>query len=488
MMQRQFAVYALLHVSAEVTGRNQWLQNRTFYVGSTTTGIHAGQDARWRKYRCLEQGQFVNVGLVMHYLHSRDLLQEVAIMILLFNLVNARSKELSIIQKWRPMYNHPWISRLHPTSIFRTTKLTITALSYTSKSSRLWKKVRRRLQTTGMLRFYLFSDVSPYMGWDLLMMLAAGGQLAFDASRRLRSSEFSHLHVFAFHRLANHLDDPPRTREKALLKQVLQFRALALPRQCRPLIIQMLAHTGFKTAVKTFLRQQMVGSKAFLVPFHLPSTQVVAGKAESIKDILYNHLRLQKSWSWTIPPMCPCSNFCVQHPQLQKAHGHIASPARLLNISTRLCEVLRHSASTEVPPSFRQYLNSTSTKIQQWMHNNGLNNFKVKDWQQFIGEQWQYHVLAAWVTVKSKDLKFLRSLLQDFLVHGRDHAINEIFFFACTCTGKSFVPHLAINKSIGPFLCHRHKRSNSNPSKDGCSGILGVFLHEHHLCQWHISF
>ena len=368
----------------------------------------------------------------MHYLHSRDLLHEVAIIPLLTWLMQLtqgrRNFRLFNIGDQCTMYNHPWINCLHPTSTFRTTKLTITALSYTSKSSRLWKKVRRRLQTTGMLRFYLHSGVSPYMGWDLLMMLATGGQLAFDASRRLRSSEFSHLHVFAYHRLANHLEDPPRTRVKALLKQVLQFRGLALPCQRKPLGIQMLVHTGFKTAVKTFLRQQMVGSKSFLVPFHLPSTQVVAAKAMSIKDILYNHLKLQKSWSWTIPPMCPCSNFCAQHPELQKAHGHIASPARLLNISTRLREVLRHSASTEVSPSFRQYLDNTSTKIQQWMHN-GLNNFKVEDWQQFIGEPWQFHVSAAWVTVKSKDLKLLRSLLQDFLVHGRDHAINEIFIF-----------------------------------------------------------
>ena len=100
---------------------------------------------------------------------------------------------------------------------------------------------------------------------------------------------------------------------KFLLRQILQFRGLALPRQCKPLVIQMLAHNGFKSAVKTFIRQQMMGFKTFLVPFHLPSTQVVAGKAESIKDILYNHLRLQKSWSWTTPPRCPCSNFCVQH-------------------------------------------------------------------------------------------------------------------------------------------------------------------------------
>ena len=88
MMQRQFAVYALLHVDAETSGRGPWLQNKTFYVGNATTGIHLRQDARWRKHRCLEQGQFVNVELVMHYLHSRGLLHDVVI-VPLFNLVNA---------------------------------------------------------------------------------------------------------------------------------------------------------------------------------------------------------------------------------------------------------------------------------------------------------------------------------------------------------------------------------------------------------------
>ena len=77
--------------------------------------------------RCGEQGQFVNVELVMLYLHSRGLLHEVVI-VPLFNLVNAtdtRSKETEIIQTWRPVYNHPWINKLHPTSTFRTTKLAI---------------------------------------------------------------------------------------------------------------------------------------------------------------------------------------------------------------------------------------------------------------------------------------------------------------------------------------------------------------------------
>ena len=108
------------------------------------------------------------------------------------------------------MYNHPWVNKLssyiHPNSIFCTTKLSISQLTYTSKASTPGKKIRRSL-----LQFFTSFSVSLYHGWDLLMMLAAGGQLAFDAPRRLRSSEFNHLHLLALFRLAKHLDDPPRT-------------------------------------------------------------------------------------------------------------------------------------------------------------------------------------------------------------------------------------------------------------------------------------
>ena len=285
MMQRQYAVCTLLHVDAETSGRSPWLQKKTFYVGSTTTGIHHRQDARWRKDRCLKQGQFVNVELVMHYLHSRGPLHEVVI-VPLFNLVNATdtgSKETKIIQNWRPMYNHPRINKLHPTSTFRTTKLAITALSHTTKSSRLWKKVRRRLQSVGILGFYVTSSASPSFGWDILMMLAAGGLLAFDASRRLRSSEFSHLHVYALHRLANHLEDPPRSRVKSLLKQIFRFRGMAFPRQCKPLVIPLLAHTGFKQAEKGFYGNKLRTFETIWFLFIYPQCKWWLGRLSQLR-------------------------------------------------------------------------------------------------------------------------------------------------------------------------------------------------------------
>ena len=63
------------------------------------------------------------------------------------------------------------------------------------------------------------------------------------------------------------------------------------------------------------------------------------------------------------------------------------------------------------------------------MVGNGLNNFDSHVWDTFVASQWSLHNQFAWTMVKHKDLKFLRQLLQGFVIHGRDHAINEIFIF-----------------------------------------------------------
>ena len=65
---------------------------------------------------------------------------------------------------------------------------------------------------------------------------------------------------------------------------------------------------------------------------------------------------MQKSWSWTTPPQSPYKRFVQEHPNFRAVHGHVASPAYLLNVSRRLREILTYSVFTEVSliaiPSF----------------------------------------------------------------------------------------------------------------------------------------
>ena len=97
--------------------------------------------------------------------------------------------------------------------------------------------------------------------------------------------------------------------------------------------------------------------------------------------------------------------------------------------SRRLREILRFSAATEVSPTFRHYLSTTSCSVKQWMSRDGLNSYDSKEWDKFATSQWQLHVQSAWTTVKKKDLMYLRQVLRGFVVHGRGHAINEMFIF-----------------------------------------------------------
>ena len=48
------------------------LDSRKFYIGSTTTSVHSRKDARIRKLRLLQQGQFTNTEVMVHYFHTHS--------------------------------------------------------------------------------------------------------------------------------------------------------------------------------------------------------------------------------------------------------------------------------------------------------------------------------------------------------------------------------------------------------------------------------
>ena len=256
------------------------------------------------------------------------------------DLLHVRATECQCIQLWRPLYNHPWILRLQPTSTTRKPpKLQLTT-AFSSTGSRLWQKVRRRLKTLCVLQYFSRSSTSPEFGWECLMTLAQGGQASFDMARRLRSSEFSQLHFFAMYRMANYLDDPPRTLVRSLVRQALEFRGAALPRSPRPLVLPLLAHPEFTRNVRKHLQALIAKNKEFLVPLHLPNPTCIAGKHADLRKLIYNHRPALRTWTWHEPPQCPCHQLLERHTELRRVNGHIASPARLLAVSSRLRHIL----------------------------------------------------------------------------------------------------------------------------------------------------
>ena len=143
---------------------------------------HSRQDARLRKYRLLQRGEFCNAELMLHYFRSRgDLFDAIIIPLHCFtDLQQARATEYSFIHSWKPQLNAPWVVKLNPTSTTRFAQPFTVRSSYGSPAKRLWMKVRRRLHTLGLLHLYQNTILGPIDNWLLLINLANGGMKAFQ--------------------------------------------------------------------------------------------------------------------------------------------------------------------------------------------------------------------------------------------------------------------------------------------------------------------
>ena len=163
---------------------------------------------------------------MVHYFHVHsDLFDAVMIPLTSHNSAEeTRAQECTFIHLWKPQLNAPWIVKLNPTSATRATSLTLNATIYATPGKRLWMKVRRRMYTMGILNLYPVAPVNPYDNWNILVQLARGGMQTFEAEKTLRSALFHSQHIYALLCMTMLLDDPPRTRVRAILKRVLKFR------------------------------------------------------------------------------------------------------------------------------------------------------------------------------------------------------------------------------------------------------------------------
>ena len=158
------------------------------------------------------------------------------------------------------------------------------------------------------------------------MNIANGGMKAFQAEKRLRSAEFHNHQVYALYRLCNLLDDLPQTAVRSVLRRILTIRQCAIPRGPKPLVLPLLAHEPFQSAVEQWMSEIIINSKDYMIPFHLPHKKCVAGKHRSLRDVIYNNIAVVEQWQWDSPPPCNCAEFRLRHPHAHIVDGHIASP------------------------------------------------------------------------------------------------------------------------------------------------------------------
>ena len=323
-----------------------------FYVGSTTAGLQKRQDDRIHKYKQLAELKPVHAELMLHWAVSRQCFGSLVLVPIakMDTTRQIRTLESTLIQKWNPPLNFPFILKKRLTKVGPDFAQSVKRMASTFRApgTRLHRKLRKRLYGLGALSLYSTSKQHPESSWMILTVLAERSLASFDMQRALRSSAYSLQHVYALYRLAHNLDEPPRSAVHSLITKVLVFKGGVKPPRAKPMQLPMLSRSSFRSAVKKWLKSQVVSRRDFLIPFHLPPCDVVPAAHLSLGKMLINHHGKMAEFDWNEPPNCNCQEFIQEHPDLDvvthpdDGQPHVASPLNKLRVSRRLkfCEVL----------------------------------------------------------------------------------------------------------------------------------------------------
>ena len=87
--------------------------------------------------------------------------------------------------------------------------------------------------------------------------------------------------------------------------------------------LPMLSHSSFRSAVKKWLKSQVVSRRDFSILFHLPPCDVVPAAHLSLGKMLINHHGKMAEFDWNVPPSCNCQEFIQEHPDLEVVTQYI---------------------------------------------------------------------------------------------------------------------------------------------------------------------
>ena len=143
-----------------------------FYVGSTTVSVQKRQDSRLRKLRQLLGFKPVHAELMLHWQVSHHGLGSlIAIPLATMNTSRQiRTLESTLIQKWNPTLNYPFILKKRITKLGPDYSRSVRqiASSYSAPGNRLHRKLRARLHKMGALSLYSTEKQEVHSSWMIL--------------------------------------------------------------------------------------------------------------------------------------------------------------------------------------------------------------------------------------------------------------------------------------------------------------------------------
>ena len=214
-------------------------------------------------------------------------------------------------QAWQARLNHPFIAKF----LVKKAHGLVPAKQRPSMQPgndtlgiKIFKKMRRRLHHQRSPEARLLPQL-PQL-WEFLYDLSSDTLKEYEASKILRSGRYPSEIGLVLFRLANHLEQPWRSKCAARLKQILQIRNQSIPKKNHPLKMTFLACEGFRVQLRQFLQQEVLQAQPVLIPYHLPRKTLEALPTKVIR-LLWSDVK-------DLPPpssTCSCAEFPANIPE-----------------------------------------------------------------------------------------------------------------------------------------------------------------------------
>ena len=300
-----------------------------------------------------------------------------------------------LISKWQAPLNFPFITE------FLKLKAKGWQLQYRKHNKefprvplgdRLYQRVRRRLHTlNSLITEYSFEQKS----WTVLYRLTSPGRIAFDTAASLRSGKFHDWELYAFYRLAGHLEEPLRSQARHQMTQAFKFRNLTRPPMNSPLSIPFLSHQLFSIRVARWLRDHILNFKEVAIPLHLPTAKLRETAFPTLCSKLHNHRLAENFWNLEQPDDLPCCcHWIRQHSDVHSHNDndHLAVTLDDLRLPPSLSMFHAANANSAYFFSRKPYFDTFSTSVNRWTTQHGLPPFSQYKLNSFFNSQWLLHL------------------------------------------------------------------------------------------------
>ena len=414
-------------------------QTGHYYIGSTNIGTYKREFNRQAKLKQLRERKTPHVELALRWWHTNHNYQQYSTLFLLStsSYTQAWAQEHALIQQHRSPLNFPYIQQhLHRTAFAFHIKPNKLHFSRTHTAKRLWRRVRRATRS-------LHRNQTPternIQSWTTLYHLASFNRQRFDTSKHLRSGATTNWDVYALWRLAQHVEQPERSRCLSELRSILHFRNCTIPKGNKPLTLPFLSHPTFSTQVKHWLRKHIVGHKNLAIPLHLATHRPREQAHLSLNSILHNFRQWDNISLHDLPP-CNCANFLLQHPHAEHQSGHIATTLDTLTLPPHLQHYRHCNGLSTAFPTWERYKQQITNTFFQWLKHHGMpvqnTDHITNKLHKFLQQQWHQHkqYLATHTFFHVPEVFELKRIITDqFIIHHADHE---------TARPRIFCPHL----------------------------------------------